>query len=314
MKKKVLFFVPEDLDIYKALIEKHVPEAEFFVCQNREEVEKYASQVEIALVDMSFPQDLFKKMPKLEWVQVMAAGIEKFIQNAEQFKNIPVCRVLGVFGKYMAEYVIAYALYLSQNISRVVEAQKQRRWDPFIMEFIHRKTLGVLGLGYIGSVVAQKAKALGMRTISWDIVKRDVTFIDRQFGAEEMRSFLKEADFIVSTLPATPQTTNVVNREAFRAMKKTAYFINISRGAIVDEEALVEALKTNTIAGAVLDVMKQEPPPPESSLWDCPNLVLSAHISGPNLPEDMVEVFRENFQRYLKKEPLIGLINFERGF
>jgi len=314
MKKKVLFFVPEDLDIYKALIEKHVPEAEFFVCQNREEVEKYASQVEIALVDMSFPQDLFKKMPKLEWVQVMAAGIEKFIQNAEQFKNIPVCRVLGVFGKYMAEYVIAYALYLSQNISRVVEAQKQRRWDPFIMEFIHRKTLGVLGLGYIGSVVAQKAKALGMRTISWDIVKRDVTFIDRQFGAEEMRSFLKEADFIVSTLPATPQTTNVVNREAFRAMKKTAYFINISRGAIVDEEALVEALKTNTIAGAVLDVMKQEPPPPESPLWDCPNLVLSAHISGPNLPEDMVEVFRENFQRYLKKEPLIGLINFERGF
>jgi glyoxylate/hydroxypyruvate reductase A len=314
MKKKVLFFVPEDLDIYKALIEKHVPEAEFFVCQNREEVEKYASQVEIALVDMSFPQDLFKKMPKLEWVQVMAAGIEKFIQNAEQFKNIPVCRVLGVFGKYMAEYVIAYALYLSQNISRVVEAQKQRRWDPFIMEFIHRKTLGVLGLGYIGSVVAQKAKALGMRTISWDMVKRDVTFIDRQFGAEEMRSFLKEADFIVSTLPATPQTTNVVNREAFRAMKKTAYFINISRGAIVDEEALVEALKTNTIAGAVLDVMKQEPPPPESPLWDCPNLVLSAHISGPNLPEDMVEVFRENFQRYLKKEPLIGLINFERGF
>ena len=314
MKKKVLFFVPEDLDIYKALIEKHVPEAEFFVCQNREEVEKYASQVEIALVDMSFPQDLFKKMPKLEWVQVMAAGIEKFIQNAEQFKNIPVCRVLGVFGKYMAEYVIAYALYLSQNISRVVEAQKERRWDHFLMEFAHRKTLGVLGLGYIGSVVAQKAKALGMRTISWDMVKRDAGFIERQFGAGEMKSFLKEADFVVSTLPATPQTTNLVNRETFMAMKKTAYFINISRGAIVDEEALVEALKSNTIAGAVLDVMKQEPPPPESPLWDCPNLIFSAHISGPSLPEDMVEVFKENFQRYLKKEPLIGLINFERGF
>jgi D-2-hydroxyacid dehydrogenase (NADP+) len=314
MKKKVLFFYPRDLEVYQALLEKHVPEAEFFFCQNREEVEKYASQAEIALVDMSFPQDLFKKIPKLEWVQVMAAGIDNFIKNAEQFKNIPVCRVLGVFGKYMAEYVLAYVLYLSQNISRVVEAQKERRWDHFLMEFIHRKTLGVLGLGYIGSVVAQKAKALGMRTISWDMDKRDVTFIDRQYGAGEIKGFLKEADFVVSTLPATPRTTNLINREAFRAMKKTAYFINISRGAIVDEEALVEALKTGTIAGAVLDVMKQEPPPPESPLWNCPNLILSAHICGPSLPEDMVEIFKENFQRYLKKEPLIGLINFERGF
>jgi len=314
MKKKVLFFDPQDVEVYRTLLEKHVPEAEFFFCQNREEIEKYAPQAEVALVEMSFPQDLFKKMPKLKWVQVMAAGVEKFIQNAEQFRNIPVCRVLGVFGKYMAEYVLAYVLYFSQNISRVVEAQKERRWDPFLMEFAHRKTLGVLGLGYIGSVVAQKAKALGMRTISWDMVRRDAAFIDRQFGAGEMKGFLKEADFVVSTLPATPQTNNLVNRETFRTMKKTAYFINISRGAIVDEEALVEALKTNTISGAVLDVMKQEPPPLESPLWDCPNLILSAHISGPNLPEDMVEIFKENFQRYLKKEPLIGLINFERGF
>src|SRR4030042_7115984 len=174
MKKKVLFFDPQDVEIYRALLEKHVPEAEFFFCQNREEIEKYAPQAEVALVEMSFPQDLFRKMPKLEWVQVMAAGVEKFIQNAEQFKNIPVCRVLGVFGKYMAEYVLAYVLYFSQNISRVVEAQKERRWDPFLMEFAHRQTLGVLGLGYIGSVVAQKAKALGMRTLNWAMVKREV--------------------------------------------------------------------------------------------------------------------------------------------
>ena len=116
------------------------------------------------------------------------------------------------------------------------------------------------------------------------------------------------------TLPATPDTANFVNREFFNAMKKTAYLINIARGAIVDEEALIEALKTGQISGAVLDVMKQEPPPPESPLWNCPNLILSAHISGPDLPEDMVEVFRENFQRYLKKEPLKGIIDFERGF
>jgi phosphoglycerate dehydrogenase-like enzyme len=314
MKKKVLFFYSEDMEVYRRLLEKHVPEAEFFFCQNREEVEKYAPQAEIAFVGMSFPQDLFKKMPKLEWVQVMAAGVEKFIQNAEQFKNIPVCRVLGVFGKYMAEYALAYICYFSQDIPRVLKAQREKRWDYFLPQFVYKKTLGVMGLGNMGTAVAQKAKSIGMRVVSWDMVKKDVSIVDHQYGPSELRDFLKEPDFLVVTLPSTPETANFVNRETFRAMKKTAFFINISRGAIVDEEALIEALKTNTIAGAVLDVMKQEPLPPESPLWDCPNLILSAHISGPNLPEEIVEVFKENFQRYLKKEPLKGLINFERGF
>jgi phosphoglycerate dehydrogenase-like enzyme len=153
-----------------------------------------------------------------------------------------------------------------------------------------------------------------MRVVSWDMVKKDVSVVDRQYGGPELRDFLKEADFVVVTLPATPETTNFVNRDFFKAMKKTAYLINIARGAIVDEGALEDALKTGQIAGAALDVMKQEPLPPDSPLWNCPNLILSAHISGPNLPEEMVEIFKENFQRYLKKEPLKGLIHFERGF
>ncbi len=171
-----------------------------------------------------------------------------------------------------------------------------------------------MGLGNMGTVVAQKAKSIGMRVVSWDMVKKDVGIVDRQYGPSELRDFLKEPDFLVVTLPSTPETINFINRETFRAMKNTAYFINISRGTVVDEEALVEALRTKTIAGAVLDVMKQEPPPPESRLWNCPNLIFSAHVSGPNVPEEMVEIFKENFQRYLKKEPLKGLINFERGF
>jgi glyoxylate/hydroxypyruvate reductase A len=97
-------------------------------------------------------------------------------------------------------------------------------------------------------------------------------------------------------------------------MKKTAYLINICRGAIVDEDALVEALTSGQIAGAVIDAMKEEPLPQESPLWDCPNLIVTAHISGPSLPEDMVGIFKENFRRFLRKEPLIGLIDFSRGF
>ncbi|MCX5911036.1 MAG: D-2-hydroxyacid dehydrogenase, partial [Deltaproteobacteria bacterium] len=114
--------------------------------------------------------------------------------------------------------------------------------------------------------------------------------------------------------PATPATKNLAGRDFFKAMKKSAYLINICRGAIVDEDALVEALTSGQIAGAVIDAMKQEPLPEKSPLWDCPNLIVTAHISGPSLPGDMVEIFKENFRRFLRKEPLIGLIDFSRGF
>jgi glyoxylate/hydroxypyruvate reductase A len=313
-RKKVLFFYPRFIEEYRALLAKEIPEAEFMICTNREEMERFAPEAEIALVGMTFPQEFFQKMPKLEWVQALAAGVESYIQNAGQFKNIPVCRITGAFGKYMSEYVLAYVLYFCQNIPRALKAQREKRWDPYRMEFIHQKTLGVMGLGHIGQAVAKMAKNSGMRVVSWDMVRAAAHFVDRQFSSQEMPAFLKEADFVVLTLPATPATKNLVNRDFFRAMKKTSYLINICRGAIVDEEALVEALTSGEIAGAVIDALKEEPLPEKSPLWDCPNLIVTSHISGPSLPGDMVGIFKENFRRFLRKEPLIGLIDFSRGF
>jgi glyoxylate/hydroxypyruvate reductase A len=214
----------------------------------------------------------------------------------------------------MAEYVLAYVLYFCQDISRALKAQREKRWDPYRMEFIHQKTLGVMGLGHIGKAVAQKANAAGMRVVSWDMAPAEAPFVERQYGPSEMPAFLKEADFVVLTLPATPATRNLVGRDFFRDMKKTAYLINICRGAIVDEDALMEALRSGQIAGAVIDAMKEEPLPEKSPLWDCPNLIVTAHISGPSLPADMVEIFKENFRRFMNQEPLIGLIDFSRGF
>jgi D-2-hydroxyacid dehydrogenase (NADP+) len=314
VKKNVLVFHSQYDDIYRVLLENGVPEAELFVCRDPEEVEKWGSEIEIAFVPRNFPQDLFKKMPRLKWVQVMAAGVENFIENAGQFRDIPVCRIIGAFGKYMVEYVFAYILYLNQDIRRVLKAQGEKKWDPFLVEFIHRKTIGIMGLGTIGGFVAEKAKGMGLRVITWDMVHREILHVDHQYKADQMKEFLAEADYILLTLPATPRTTNLIDQSVFKAMKNTAFLINICRGAVVDESALVEALKGKEIAGAILDVVKEEPLPPQSELWDCPNLILSPHISGPSLPEDIVEVFKENFRRYIHKEPLLGQINFERGF
>jgi len=324
VKKKVLAFypnymsfpfdIPGYLDVYRHLLEENTPEAEFFVCENREEVEKYAPEVEIAFVPHDFPQDLFKRMPKLEWIQVMAAGIELYIENANQFRNIPVCRIVGAHGKYMVEYVFAYLLHLSQDITRVLRAQTERQWDPFLPEFIHQKTLGIMGLGAVGTLVAERANGMGMRVVSWDTVQRDTPFVHHQYKAYQMKEFLGEADYVLLALPETSQTTNLINRDAFKSMKQSAYLINICRGSVVEERDLVEALKGNELAGAILDVVKEEPLQPDSKLWDCPNLIISPHISGPSIREDMIVFFKENFRRYLQQEPLVGLVDFERGY
>ena len=203
-KKKVLFFYPRFVEEYKALLEKNVPEAEFMICTNREEMEKYAPEAEIALVGMTFPQDVFKRMPRLEWVQALAAGVESYMQNAEQFKHIPVCRITGAFGKYMAEYVLAYVLYFCQNIPRVLKAQREKKWDSFRMEFIHQKTLGVMGLGHVGKAVAQKGRDAGMRVVSWDMARADAPFVERQFGSQEMSGFLKGGGFCRSYAAGDP--------------------------------------------------------------------------------------------------------------
>jgi phosphoglycerate dehydrogenase-like enzyme len=129
-----------------------------------------------------------------------------------------------------------------------------------------------------------------------------------------MEEFLGESDYVLLTLPTTSQTTNLVNRDAFKAMKKSAYLINICRGLVVEERDLVEALKGNELAGAILDVVKEEPLHPDSKLWDCPNLIISPHISGPSVREDMIEFFKENFRRSFRKQPLVGLVDFERGY
>ena len=312
--KKVLVYYPKFLDQYEALLKKHIPDAHLMICHDQADMERYAPEAEVAFVGTTFPQEMFKKMPRLEWVQVMAAGVESFFKNAEQFKKIPVCRVLGGYGKYMAEYVFAYVLYLTQDVQRVLAAQRERCWDPFVPAYLFQKTFGIMGLGNIGMVVARKAKDVGMRVISWDAVQKEAPFVDRKYGAHETEAFLGEADVVVLSLPVTPETVDSIDWRIFKAMKNTAYLVNICRGAIVNEAHLVEALKAKAIAGAVLDVMKQEPLPAKSPLWDCPNLILSPHLSGPSLPEDMVEVFKENFGRYLRGEPLLGRLDFERGF
>ena len=171
-----------------------------------------------------------------------------------------------------------------------------------------------MGLGAIGSVVAKKSKAAGMRVVSWDLRHREAPFVDKQYIAEELHDFLQEADYVVVVLPVTKETVNMINKDIFRRMKTNACLINICRGELVDEDALCDALKQEEIAGAVIDVVKDEPLPSDNKLWNCPNLIITPHISGVGLSADMAVFFEENFKRYIRKEPLAGVVDFQKGF
>jgi len=190
----------------------------------------------------------------------------------------------------------------------------EKKWEFFLPEFIFKKTCGIMGLGAIGSVVAKKSKAAGLRVVSWDLYRREAPFVDKQYIAEELNDFLQEADYVVVILPVTEETANMINRDIFRHMKTNARLINICRGELVDEDALCDALKQGEIAGAVIDVVKDEPLPSDNKLWDCPNLIITPHISGVGLSEDMAVFFEENFKRYIHKEPLAGVVDFQKGF
>ena len=313
-RKSVLVYHSEDIETYKRLLGPSLPEADFHFCQDLIEINPLISTYEIAFVPYTFPQKLFKKMRNLKWVQVMAAGVEHFVRNAAQFNEIVVTRMVGVDARYMAEYVLAYMLYFSQKMAKVIHAQHENKWEFFLPEFIFKKTCGIMGLGAIGSVVAKKSKAAGMRVVSWDLRHREAPFVDKQYIAEELHDFLQEVDYVVVVLPVTKETVNMINKDIFRRMKTNACLINICRGELVDEDALCDALKQEEIAGAVIDVVKDEPLPSDNKLWDCPNLIITPHISGVGLSEDMAVFFEENFKRYIRKEPLAGVVDFQKGF
>lgn len=312
--EKILVYHHRDAERYKRLLIKHLSGIQVFSCHNRNTLRVFGPEAEIAFVPYDFPQDLFSALPNLKWVQIMAAGVEHFAQNADRFKDIIVTRMIGVDGKYMAEYVLAYLLYFCQRINRIVDARKEKEWNPFIPEYLHCQTCGIMGLGAIGSIIARKIKFTGMRLVTWDLEKKIAPFVDHQYLKDELNAFLEESDFVIVVLPATPKTLNLIDRDVFKSMKNSAYLINISRGELVDENALFAALMSGDIAGAVIDVAKEEPLTEDNPLWECPNLIITPHISGIGLPEDMVAFFVENLQRYIKEEPLLGVVDLKRGF
>lgn len=254
---------------------------------------------------------------RLTWIQVPWAGVNTLLATpgiAES--DVIVTNSSGIMADSVADQVMGAVLMLTRDLASQVRAQDRGEWARYETEspkrqLLRGKTIGILGFGSIGRAIAVRARAFGMRVIA---MKRTVESIppelDEAFGSDSLDALLAQSDVVVVALPLTPQTRGLLGREQFAHMKPTAHFVNIARGAVVREDALVDALRDGVIAAAALDVFENEPLPAESPLWSMPNVLVTPHSSGAFLGfgAASAELFIENLGRFVRGEELRNVV------
>jgi glyoxylate/hydroxypyruvate reductase A len=315
-KYKVLVYYHKSkyIDKYKELIEKSRKDIALLMCKNEEEIDKYIGEADIIFSGSTFPVNFLRKAKKLKWVQSMSAGVENFTSSGLIESNIILTKVKGVFGPIMSEYVIGHIFAITQNIKNIYENKRNKIWKPFVVDSIRNATIGIMGLGSVGAYIAYRLHLLGANVITIDEQEKRLPYIGQEYLIDDLYDFLVKPDFLIITLPLTSKTRNLIGENEFNIMKKNIYIFNISRSGIVQTEALIKALKSKNISGAVLDVFDKEPLPKDHELWTLDNVTITPHISGPSLPEDIVKVFLDNLVRFEKNKKLKGIVDLKKEY
>jgi len=264
------------------------------------------------------PRNIISRAPALKWLQVMSAGIDRLAEEILQ-SQVMVTNVSGIHRTPISEFAIHFMLCFAKQAPLCWQMKKEKKWQRFQPAVLRSQTVGIIGLGNIGKEIARLAKAFGMRVVATRRSARKVgraRYVDVVYPADQLRRLLPESDFVVLALPLTRETKKMIGEAELRAMKPGAYLINIARGEIMDEEALIRALEEKWIAGAGLDVFAAEPLPPESKLWELPNVIFSPHVSGgmPHYVRQATEIFCENLKRYLAGKKFIHVVDKKRGY
>jgi phosphoglycerate dehydrogenase-like enzyme len=267
----------------------------------------------------SVPGNVIARAPHLKWIQVMAAGVDRYLTDDILRSRVTVTSVSGIHATTIGEFILGLMLMFVKRSDLCFQLKQQKRWQPFNPGILRGKTVGIIGLGNIGREAARLSKAFGMNVLATRRSAREgqkCRNVDKLIARENMKELLACSDFVVLTLPLTAQTRHIIGEAQLRSMKPTAYLINIARGNIIDEKALVRALKKKWIAGAGLDVFTQEPLPSDSPLWQLPNVIFSPHVAGgmENYIERTNGVFCENMERYLNKRKLLNVVNKKHGY
>lgn len=269
-----------------------------------------------AMMAMGVPAGLLPSMKKLRWAQAMSAGVEHWFALPDMPRELTLTCARGTHTESMPENIMAGLFYVAKPYATAVANQKQSKWVPTVPQPLTGKTLGILGLGAIGAEVARMAKAFSMRVIGTKRRVEKVANVDEVFGAQDSRKVIEQSDFLLLLLPATPETENFINAERLSWMKPTSWVLNFGRGHLIKDDDLIAAAKAKKIAGAVLDVFRQEPLPAEHPFWTAEGIVVLPHIGGPHPYRDrfVAKLFVENLGLFLEGKPLKSLVDRSAGY
>lgn len=255
---------------------------------------------------------LFRKAPRLRWIQALGTGVDNLADQPALRREVWITNVHGIHGAAMSEAALMAMLALSRDLPRVVRNQDQARWDRWPARLLDGKTVGMMGVGAIALDLAPKCKALGMTTVGISSAPRPVAGFDRMYGRDELGVAVRELDHFVILTPYTPETRGIVGATVLAAMKPSSCLINLARGGVVDEDALLATLQEGRIAGAALDVFAKEPLPQGHPFWRMKNVIVTPHLGGfyDTYVDRALPIVEENMRRFLAGAPetMINLV------
>ena len=253
-------------------------------------------------------------MPALRWVQVTGAGVDHFLESTELSAAVIVTRSLGRFGIQISEYVIGYLLHHLIGIDTYREKQRSHEWARNNRPLLADRTVGIIGLGSLGLPTANALTALGARVLGVNHSGLAVPGIDDVFSAKSWHNMLPACDVLVIAAPKTVETVGMIDQRALGTLPKGAILINVSRGELIDEDALLEALENGHLGAAVLDVFTAEPLPEDHPLWDQSRAWITPHIAAPSEIEVIADEFAKNYRRYVAGDSLLNEVDRRRGY
>ena len=341
-KRKLLIVIYHPFELWRApewfaeRVRKDFPNLEVVRLDDYKRVDREIRDTDI-LMSWSITPEQVHAAKKLRWIHSPAAAVHRLMTPEVISSDITVTSARGVHGPVVAEHVMALVFALAKRLPSAVRYQAQKKWGQSLLwgetprpRELAGATLGLVGVGSIGGEVARLASAIGMRVIA---VRKSVTpegteghggeqqaprlgLMERVFASDQIDSMLAQADFVVLAAPVTPATKGMINAQRLAAMRQEAYLINVARGALIDEPALLAALRDGRIAGAALDVFEQEPLPADSPFWTMDNVLLTPHSAAmtERLWDRHFELLSKNLRRFLAGEPLLEAVDKSRGY
>ncbi|NLY54540.1 MAG: D-2-hydroxyacid dehydrogenase [Firmicutes bacterium] len=298
-----------------AAIREAAPTAEIVVTREPDEIAAHMPTANVIWGSNYLPE-LLPQCKDLAFIQVSSAGVDRLLRPELLEHPVQLINARGIHGTTIAEHVFLLMLALARQFPALQQAQQRHEWTRLQPQLLANKTLGIIGYGSIGRAIGQRAKAFGMRVLATRRHPAPDVGADEVWPHSRLHELLPLCDYIVLAVPLTAETRHMIGAKELSLCKPSAILINIARGSVVDEAALIAALQAGTIKGAGLDVFEQEPLPADSPLWDMPQVIITPHVAGhmPDYDENVVAILLENLRRYQAGEPLINIVDKEAGY